>query len=865
MNKPFRPPRWPEKLLSRFCRHDIADEIIGDLHEAFIWRAETEGLSKARSKYFFESLRSLKPTNLKSFHHLSLNTMIFRNYLKIAFRNLLIRKSFSFINIFGLATGVGVFVLIALYTFQILTFDHFHENRDEIYLAYKERITPDGTQATYDTWVPMASRLKETYSEIEVAAGLYNTEARIVKNNQFLEEDIIYTDNSFFDIFSFELAHGNPGQPFQDKNSIIVSELMALKYFNKTNAVGQSLQLFLPEEDTTMRFIVSGVLKDYPINTSLQPQLMIQMTSLPVYPRFANNWSNSFMDTYVKTPASSEELEAQFPNLVEAIWGEETRENTQFKLLPYEDYYDEFVGNKADARTLLFIGLGILLIAVINFMNLSTAQASQRSKEIGLRKVLGAYRGQLSTQFITEALVVSFLSTLLGLVIVLLSLPYFNEFFDLDISIHLWPWWTIVGGTLLLILILGLLSGSYPAFYLSSVRVLDVLRQKLSFGKSASLRNGLVIVQFVIAVFLISSTLLIRNQIEFMSKKNMGFDSEEIMTIYASSHDFTNQEEGIVRLNTFKNQLKQKSYIKDIALSRAVPTSWTRSFTFVRPDDWNGDPLRMRFTYVDANFFETYGISVKSGRGFMSDSEGDQRNSVMLNEAAMEAFEFETADDNVIKIGENRINVVGVVEDFHFESLESKVEPTLIFHRTANHAVHQFITCKIEMSDLQTKMEEIEKMWNGLGSTNTFNYSFMDDRIKRMYESEERFLGLISMFSIISIIIACLGLYGLTLFIIQKRRKELSIRKVLGAEVTGLLRLIFKDFAIWIGLAFIIGVPLVIYFINDWMQSFYYRTGVSWLSFGFTFLLMAVLISLTVGYQSVKAANVNPVKYLKDE
>ena len=865
MSQPFRPPLWPEKILSKFCRQDIADEIIGDLHEAFIWRAETEGLRKARAKYFLETLSSLKPSNLKSFHHLSLNTMIFRNYLKIAFRILLTRKSFSFINIFGLATGVAAFLLIALYAFQILTFDDFHEDKGEIYLAYKERITPDGTQATYDTWVPMADRLKDTYSEIEVATGVYSTEARVVKNNQFLEEEIIYTDNSFFDLFSFKLAHGNPNQPFQDKTSVILSQEMALKYFNKTNSIGESLELFLPEEDTTMRFIVSGVLEGYPINTSLQPQLMIQMTSLPVYPRFAKNWSSSFMETYVKTSTSPANLETQFPDLVQSIWGEETRENTQFKLLPYQEYYDEFIGNKGDARTLLFIGLSIMLIAVINFMNLSTAQASQRSKEIGLRKVLGAYRGQLRTQFITEALVVSFLSTLLGIVIVLLSLPYFNDFFDVAISIHLWSLSTVIGGTFLLIGVLGLLSGSYPAIYLSSVKVLDVLRQRLSFGKSASLRNGLVIVQFVIAVFLISATLLIRNQIGFMSKKNMGFDSEEIMTIYASSRDFTNQEEGIVRLNTFKNQLKQKSYIKEIALSRAVPTSWTRSFTFVRPDGWNGDPLRMRFTYVDGNFFDTYGIGIKSGTGFMSDSEGDQRNSVMLNEAAMEAFGFNSADDNVIKIGDTRINVVGVVEDFHFESLENKVEPTLIFHRTADHAVHQFITCKIEMSDLKSKIIEIENMWSDMGSTNSFNYSFMDDRIKRMYEAEERFLGLISLFSIVSIIIACLGLYGLTLFIIQKRRKEISIRKVLGAEVSGLLRLIFRDFAIWVGLAFLIGVPLVIFFINDWMLNFYYRTNISWISFGFTFLVMAVLISLTVGYESVKAANVNPVKYLKDE
>ena len=296
-----------------------------------------------------------------------------------------------------------------------------------------------------------------------------------------------------------------------------------------------------------------------------------------------------------------------------------------------------------------------------------------------------------------------------------------------------------------------------------------------------------------------------------------------------------------------------------------MPTEWTRSFTFVRPDGWNGDPLRMGYTYVDANFFDTYGIKLKSGKPFLEDSEGDQRTSVILNEAAMRAFQFEKEDGNVIKIGNNSINVVGVVNDFHFESLQNSIEPTLIFHRTAQHPVHRYISCQIDMTNIDSHLSEIEEMWASMGATVGFDYSFMDDRINDLYESESRFLGLISLFSIISIIIACLGLYGLTLFVIQKRQKEISIRKVLGAEISGLLRLIFRDFALWVGIAFIIGLPLVVYFINDWVADFYYQSEFSWITIVQTFLIMTALVLITVGYQSIKATKANPVNYLKEE
>ncbi|WP_420316771.1 ABC transporter permease [Ekhidna sp.] len=863
-----QPPKWALRFLEFFLRADYSDEIQGDITEAFYWRVQEEGLFKARFKFILEVFHSLKPTNLKSFYHLSLNTMIFRNYLKVAFRTLLKRKSTSFINIFGLSIGVAAFVFIFLYTYQIFTFDDHHQKKDRIFMAYKERITPDGTQATYDTWVPLKDRLISDYNQIEESSRYYTSSASIKKNNRYLEEEIVYTDPSLFKIFTFPVIHRNQAKLFPTKNSIVLNEKTANKYFDTSDAVGNYIEVFLQEEDTTLRYQVSAVIKNHPDNASLQPTMLIPMESIPIYPELANSWNASFLETYVllRDPSDALQLDADFPNLIESIWDKQVRENTNFRLLPFEEVYDTFFGDSANARTLLAIGIAILLIAIINFMNLSTAQATQRAKEVGLRKVLGAFQGQLRTQFITESFVMSFIATVLGLLIVVFTIDPFNQFFDLNIALSQFSGFEIIAACAILIISLGVLSGSYPAFYLSSIGAIEVLRQKLGMNASTSFRNVLVVLQFAIALFLIASTIIVSRQINYMANKNMGFESEGILIINASPRSFTDRELAQVRLKSFKTELANKSYINDISSSRSVPTSWTRSFVFVRPNDWEGDPLRMRYTYVDANFFEIYGIPVKYGRNFLSDSEGDQRSSVILNEAAMRAFEFSSDIENTIKIGDNEISVVGVVEDFHFETLQNEVAPTLIFHRVSdNLAAHNTITLKMEMSNLIERIEEIEVMWNELGSTQEFTYSFMDDRVANLYESENRYLGMVGLFSAISIVIACLGLYGLTLFIIEKRRKEISIRKVLGAEINTILRLIFTDFTKWVVIAFVIAVPFAVYFLAEWLESYHYRIDISWITFAVSLLIVLGLVILTVGYQSLRAASSNPVKYLKDE
>ena len=860
-------PLWLENLLLKLLREDYSDEIIGDMAETFYWRSEHMSVRKARNLYILEAIKSMKPSNLKPFYHYSLNTMIFRNHIKIAIKSLFKRKSISLLNLLGLTFGTLAFMIISLYSAQILSFDNFFEGKDRVFLAYKERITPDGTQAAYDTWLPMSARLRTEYTQVQAATSHFVGSASVIQGSQYIAEEINYTENEFFDIFSFPLDQRIAAHPLPKQNAIVLSQEMAEKYFPDQSPMGEELRLYMAGNDTTIVYEVSGVLAAYPENISIRPQFIAQISSLPFYTEQANEWDGSFLETFVRLQeiGQQQSLEAAFPDLVEAIWDRETRENTNFRLLPFNDYYDTFLGNKSSARILLIIGIATLLIAAINFMNLSTAQASQRSKEIGVRKVLGALRGQLSTQFFVESILLALVACGLAVILTILIIPYFNAFFDVSISIGLFSYLQIAGFLLTLLISLGVVSGSYPALYLSSMNTIDAIQKKTKFKGALGLRNGMVIMQFVIALFLITSALIIRNQISFMTTRSMGFEGEEIFVIESSLSSFADREEGLNKMTAFKNELRNKSYISAISSSRHVPTAWSGSHVFVRPQGWEGDPLRMRYTFMDEHFFPTYDIPFKVGRNF-NPTEGEaERGVVILNEAAAKAFEFNLDEENAIMIGNQRIPVVGVVEDFNFESLQNEVAPTLMFNRRSSHPAHARISIKMEMSELPTKIEELEGLWSTLGATSPFTGSFMNNRVEDLYQEERRYLGLVTMFSTLAIVIACIGIYGLTLFLIERRRKEISIRKVLGAESKRILQLIVQDFARWVVVGFVISIPVVVYMMQDWLNSFHYRIDFSAITFIMAFGIVLLLVTLTVGYESLKASLTNPVKHLKDE
>ena len=787
---------------------------------------------------------------------------MFKTYLVVALRNIVKRKMNSTINIVGLALGVAAAIIIALFARNELTYDQFHENADRTYLVYKERVTPNGIQPTYDTWIPLLQRLKSEYAEVDLGTRLYQGGLTIQIGKQRFEEEGYYVDPSYFDVFDFPLEVGNPGQPFQDKNSIVLSREMATKLFGTLDPIGQQVRVNFDQVYT-----VSGILKEYPQNGFVGSDILLPIESMTGYTEMREDWGNSFLMTFITLPSNTDAnvFAGKFPELVENIWDVETASRTDFRLLPLREAYNTFVGDTRDSYILLYIALGIILIAATNFMNLSTARSMDRAREIGMRKVLGAARKQIATQFILEAVIISFLALFLGLVIAGSALPFVNSLFDLDLAIpYLSEPMTIpvLAGFGLL---LGLLSGTYPAFFLANFLLLDSLKNAPDTKLGGTrMRNLLVVTQFTISILLIVGTITITHQLNYLKGSDLSFNKDNLLVIPVAERDFADRDEARLQLATFRDELSKHSSIHSITSSRHVPGRWSGSNLFVRPEGWQGDPMRMRYTYLDANFFNTYQIELLAGPGFLPDSEGDQRQSVVINEAAMRAFGWTDIEDKAVLIGPNRIRVVGLIQDFNYETLRSEIEPIIHFHRVPSNAAHRYLTVRTDNENLPTALASIDENWRILDDSRPLDYFFVAEDFRELYSNEDRLLTMVKIFAFLSIFISCLGLYGLLSFNLDKRRKEIGIRKVLGASATGITVLISHEFTRPVFVSFLLACPLAYHFMEGWLNDFAYRINLGWQVFALTLFLIAVLAFLTIAFKTLRAANANPVEAIKD-
>lgn len=782
---------------------------------------------------------------------------MFKTYLTIAFRSLLKRKVNSLINIAGLALGIAAAVVIVLFARNELTYDQYHENSENTYLVYKERVTPNGIQPTYDTWVPMLGRLQSEYPEVRLGTRINYDGITMEVNNQRFEEDCYYVDPSYFEVFDFPLEKGNNAQPFPQKNSIVISKEMAIKLFGEVDPIGQEVRVNFDQI-----YVVSGVLKDYPQNGFVGEEILLPIESDPGYAEERDNWGSSFLLTFITLDPNADEaaLTGKFPELIKNIWDEEAASRTNFKLLPLHDAYDTFVGDSRDSYVLLYIALGILLIAVTNFMNLSTARSMDRAREIGMRKVLGAAKSQVAFQFVCEAIMISFMALILGLLIADAVLPYINSMFDMDLFIPYLSEPLVIPGLLVFGLFLGLLSGSYPSFFLANFKILDSLNN--TFNKKMSglkIRNVLVVFQFMISILLIVGTITIAQQINYVKGADLAFNKENLVVIPVSEGDFENRDEARLKLETFRGELAKNTAISHVTASRHVPGRWSGSNLFVRPEGWEGDPMRMRFTYMDANFFDSYEIDLKDGPGFLPDSEGDQRESVVINEAAMKAFGWTDIENKNLMIGSNRIKVVGLIRDFNYETLRSEIDPILHFHRVPSNATHRYLTLRTTDKNLQSTLAFMADKWKILDPDRPFDYFFVAEDFRELYSNEDRMLSMVKIFAFLSIFISCLGLFGLLSFNLDKRKKEIGIRKILGASTARLTVLITNEFTRLIVISFLIACPLAYYFMNDWLNDFAYHIEVGWQVFALALVVTTGLALLTISYKTVKAANANPV------
>ena len=794
---------------------------------------------------------------------------MFKNYIKIAFRNIWKRKGYSLINIGGLGIGIAAAILISLYAINELTYDSFHENSDDIYMVYKERITPIGTQDTYDTWVPLKMELEATYPNVIRSARTLTQDFWIEAEGKKFQEEVLYTDPELFEMFSFPLKN-NVEDPFPSLQSIVISEEIAQKYFGDENPIGKVFRLAYVRD-----YVVSGVLEEIPQNSSIQIDMAIQLESSGAYEDFKENWGSSFLNTYVQLEEGSTpmELEEQFPDLITKIWDAETAGRTNFKLLSLTEMYNRFNDSDKYSYILLGIAIAIILIACINFMNMATARSLERIREVGMRKVLGGQRIQLVIQFLSESILIVFIALLVGICIAEVLLPAFNKLYDLQLSLNIFEniqalFILAVGGILL-----GLISGSYPAFFLSKFSSSQVLRGNFSKKPGGfTLRRILVTTQFAVTIVIIISTLVIRDQVQFMKSADLGLQKENIVAIERSADDFEDEEEAVNRLATFKDEIRNHNNVVSVASSRAMPGRQFsfNSFLFAVPEGWTAEsPLRMRWTVVDHEFFDLYDIELLEGRYFREGSETDIESGVIINRAAMEDFGWETSVGKTVGLGSNgseKMNVIGVIENYKYQSLESEVAPIMHFYRPSESASQNVISVRIADNDVNGTLAFIESQWKDIVDAEMpINYVFVDQQFEQMYETQDRLVTVAGGFSILAIVIAALGLLGLASLMVSQRTKEIGIRKVLGASATEIIILISKNYMMLVIVGFIIAIPVSWYLMNNWIQDFAYRVDLRTGVFLIGGIVAFIVALITVAAQAFKASLSNPAESLRSE
>jgi len=797
---------------------------------------------------------------------------MFKNYLKIALRNITRQKTYSFINIAGLAVGLASFILITLYIRYEFSYESHHGNADNIYRVNIIQQHPNGAFKTSSSMIPLGITAAKEFAEIAGFTRVDNAGQTLVtyRDKKFNENKLVFADQGIFDLFTIPVIAGNKEMALSGKFSIVITKSVSEKYFGQQNPVGETL--LLDNEDS---FTVTAVIEDFPQNTNLSADFLISFNTLNdiAGEDEMNNWISTQLYTFllIEHNQNIEEVEKNLNELMTAHSSTEVKRSLKLEKFSRIHLYSEVsnTGNIQYIYIFLAIGILILIIASINFMNLATARSSRRANEVGLRKVVGAGKWNLIKQFLGESIIISFLALLMALLIVDLTLPAFQNLTGQQLALPKITDWSFYGLLFIITLSVGFLSGSYPALYLSALPPVSMLRGKSgSGGNDTNLRRILVVVQFSIAIGLIISTLSINNQLNYMRDKGLGFQKEQIVVLPISGGDFR------ADIEPFKQTLLTNPDIEAVSGSMLLPSN----IGFYNNVTWEGaqenESIALIQNQVDYDFIDTYEIEIVKGRNFspghstdlVDYNRADLAGAVLLNEEAVKRFGWQDPiGKKVIQTyGTQRsyFNVVGVFRDFHFASLHHEIRPLNFFLRPSSM---RKISIKISPDDVRNTIAHIRETWNRFNPAYPFEYYFLDENFKRMYQSEEKLQSLFSSFSILAIFISCLGLFGLAAFAAERRFKEIGIRKVMGASITNIVLLLSKEFTKWILVANIIAWPLAWFYLNSWLDAFAYRIEISWFTFILAAALALLIALLTVSSHAIKAATSNPVNALKYE
>lgn len=861
-SKPPQPPRWPDVLLEFFCAPHLLEQVMGDLHERFYLRVEREGEGKARRKYWREVLAYMRPSVFRRktlYHSQPLAADMFKNYFTVTFRNFLRMKVYSGINILGLTIGLACSFLILLWVVDETSYDRFHRNGDQIHQALRHFITGGQTYTLTSLPRGIADEMIAEFPEVEdVVITFMDQEFVVTTGEDNYREKGGYVGASFFSIFSFPFIHGNPETALQDMTSVVITEKTARKMFgdNWENAVGRSITV-----DQRKEFTITGVVRNVPENSSLQFDILLPVEEWFAREKRFGQWYFMAYSIYAKIQegTSLETFNEKFGD----IFNRHTEEDDhQIFLQPFEDVYlhsfyrdGKLTGGRIEyVRIFTVVAIFILVIACINFMNLATARSSQRAREIGVRKVIGAYRTSLITQFITESVVMSFIAFLLALGIVITLLPAFNYL----TGKHLTP--EDLNGSVLLgltgiTLAVGILSGSYPALYLSSFKPVTVMRGafRQRSGIAVFIRKGLVVFQFALAVLLIVSTVVVYLQLDYNHTKNLGLERDNLL--------FVTREGALMdRYDAVAQALLMQPGIASVTASGQNPLEVNNNTLSV---GWDGkDPNNSQLFYIintHHDFVKTMQMELLAGRDF-SRTFADSM-AYLVNEETAKMIGGDVVG-KILNVYGEKGPIVGVIKNFSMNSLYAPVEPVVI--RLHLQWASQLYV-RIRAGETQQALESLKTVYQKFNPDYPLQYTFLDQQFEQRYRSEQVTGKLTNIFAVIALFISCLGLFGLTSFTVEQRTKELGVRRVLGASVSGIVVLLNKDFLQLVFIGFVIAVPATWYLMNQWLQNFTDRIEIEATVFLLAGLAVILVALVTVSWQSVRAAVINPVDCLRNE
>lgn len=802
---------------------------------------------------------------------------MFKNYFKITYRNFLRQKVYSMINLSGLAIGIACSILIFIFIYDELSYDTFHSKSDRIYRVLEKFESEGVGEHSASLPFPTGPALKTDFSrQVEHVVRFFNFQspslalAYKAAEKGFNESNIFFADSTFFKVFDFELISGDKETALDAPNAILITRSMAKKYFEDEDPMGKTLEF-----QGNQNLVVKGVLEDTPSNAHFKFDFIVSFSSLKNsfgggYPR-SWYWNPCWTYIVLEENTTKEEFETQFPDFVLKYFPDFVKNDITLQLQPIEDIHlqsklDYEIAANSDIKNVYIFGIVavfVLLIAAINFINLSTARANKRAKEVGVRKSLGSAKSQLINQFIFESILYSLLSLVVGVIIVALVLPYFNELTEKTVPIFvlLEPIFSI--GLISLALIIGLLSGFYPAFVLSSFKTVEVLKNNHLKTNGISFRRVLVTSQFTISIILIVGAFVVLKQLNYLQNKDAGFDEENVVMIPVIQSPMGQHYE------TFKTSALQNASVKSMtAVEEIVGAKFqVANYQFEGMDESKPYP---RFN-VRHDFISTMNIPLVAGRAYDKAIQTDDSLALVVNETLVKNMNWELEDavgKRFMYRGQMKGKIVGVVKDYNFASKHHPIAPFVITLNTRPQAFNLFIkyvAVKVDGTQLENAINSLEEAWSSVLPERPFDFFFLDDSLNNSYKSEQKLSSITLVFSILAIAVACLGLFGLATFNVEQRTKEIGVRKVLGIKTRGILVLLSKEFMYLIGLAFLLAIPLSYYFLNQWLNGFAFRTTIEIWPFIVAGLLTFIVSMVTMIFHALKASYINPIETLKYE